>query len=336
MSNVFNTPPPKFNEAQVVEILSEHYGINGSIKELISDRDQNFKIITKDQSYVLKIANSAESKDILDMQNLALNHIINKDSSLDIPYPIKSINDEEIIYTENMDCGYYLRLLSYVEGKFLNEIKPNNNLLFSLGRFLGYLDQLLEDFNHNATDRKFIWDAKQIDVLSQQLKLSEDDAPLISYYIDLFNEHIIGQVDALGKTVIHNDGNDHNVIIGHDEKIKSIIDFGDMIYSYKALEPAVCMAYIAMENQEPFPLIAPLLKGYHSTNPLSVFELESVVYLMCLRMCITINMSIYRKQLFPENRYISISEDNARKFLENMRSQNIQKWSKDLTEYAKS
>ena len=111
-------------------------------------------------------------------------------------------------------------------------------------------------------------------------------------------------------SIIHNDGNENNILIGPDKKMKSIIDFGDMIYSYSALEPAVCMAYIAIDNKKPFSLIASLLKGYNSTNPLSIFELESVVYLMCLRMCITVNMSVYRKQLFPEND-LSGSEINS-------------------------
>ena len=109
-----------------------------------------------------------------------------------------------------------------------------------------------------------------------------------------------------------------------------------MIYSYSALEPAVCMAYIAIDNKKPFSLIASLLKGYNSTNPLSIFELESVVYLMCLRMCITVNMSVYRKQLFPENDYIAISEQSARKFLLYMMEQDIKQWSVALTDYAKS
>ena len=117
--------------------------------------------------------------------------------------------------------------------------------------------------------------------------------------------------------------------------MKSIIDFGDMIYSYSALELAVCMAYIAIDNKKPFSLIASLLKGCNSTNPLSIFELESVVYLMCLRMCITVNMSVYRKQLFPENDYISFQRIARENFFF-MMEQDIKQWSSDLTEYAKS
>ena len=270
------------------------------------------------------------------MQNLAMNYISNKDSSLDISIPIKSLNDEEIIHVKHNNHGHYVRLLSYVDGKFLNQIEPSPYLMTSLGEFLGDIDQLFKGFKHPAANREFIWDARQVDVLNQQLKYSEKEKTLISYFINLFNERLSNQANLFSMSIIHNDGNENNILIGQDKKMKSIIDFGDMIYSYSALEPAVCMAYIAIDNKKPFSLIASLLKGYNSTNPLSIFELESVVYLMCLRMCITVNMSVYRKQLFPENDYISISEDSARKFLLYMMEQDIKQWSSDLTEYAKS
>ena len=79
-SNVFNTPPPEFNQEEVLDILLKYYNIDCSIENLVSDRDQNFKIISKEQIYILKIANSAESKRVLEMQNLAMNYISNKDS----------------------------------------------------------------------------------------------------------------------------------------------------------------------------------------------------------------------------------------------------------------
>ena len=119
-------PPPEFNQEEVLDILLKYYNIDCSIENLVSDRDQNFKIISKEKIYILKIANSAESKRVLEMQNLAMNYISNKDSSLDISIPIKSRNDEEIIHVKHNNHRYYVRLLSYVDGKFLNQIEPSS------------------------------------------------------------------------------------------------------------------------------------------------------------------------------------------------------------------
>ena len=96
------------------------------------------------------------------------------------------------------------------------------------------------------------------------------------------------------------------------------------------------MAYTAINQDNPFELLGSLLKGYDSVQALSKYELEAVMYLMCLRMCVTINMSVYRKKLFPENDYISISENNARSFLRFIRDDDIHQWSNNLCEYVKS
>ncbi len=336
MSDVFATPPPTTNVESALDFLYNHYGISASIDKLSSDRDLNFKVSSKEKTYVMKIANSSEDKNILQMQNNALRYISSQDESIEVPIPIESKHKKDITAIESHNSKNYVRLLTYIEGDFLKDVKPNRIMLFSVGQFLGSLDNALIGFEHRSSSREFIWDAAQVDVLIRQLDQSKDDRSLIEYFIKAYKENVYSHINELSKGIIHNDGNDHNVIIDQNGKIKSIIDFGDMVFSLQALEPAVCMAYIAMSQKNPFELIASLLKGYSSTKALSDKDLQSVVYLMCLRMCVTINMSVYRRKLFPENDYISISEDSARNFLNYMRDDDISKWSKNLCEYVRS
>ena len=55
-----------------------------------------------------------------------------------------------------------------------------------------------------------------------------------------------------------------------------------------------------------------------------------------MRSCITVTMAAYRKKLFPANKYISISEDQAWNFLEKMQNEDLNKWSDKLVKYAES
>ena len=336
MSDVFVTPPPIITAESALDFLYDHYGITASIEKLSSDRDLNFKVSAGEKNFVMKIANSSEDKNILQMQNNALWYISSQDESIEVPIPINSKYKKDITVMEGHNSKNYVRLLTYIEGDFLKNVKPNTIMLFSVGEFLGNLDNALIGFEHRSSSREFIWDAAQVDVLIRQLNHSRDDRSLIEYFIKTYKDNVFNHINELSKGIIHNDGNDHNIIIDQNGKIKSIIDFGDMIFTLQALEPAVCMAYIAMSQKNPFELIASLLKGYSSKKPLSDKDLQSVVYLMCLRMCVTINMSVYRRKLFPENDYISISEDSARNFLNHMRDDNISKWSKNLCEYVRS
>ena len=47
-------------------------------------------------------------------------------------------------------------------------------------------------------------------------------------------------------------------------------------------------------------------------------------------------MAAYRKQLFPDNKYISVTENQAWDFLEKMQNEDLKKWSDKLVEYAES
>jgi len=40
-------------------------------------------------------------------------------------------------------------------------------------------------------------------------------------------------------------------------------------------------------------------------------ELLAVIYMVCMRLCIMVTMPAYGEQLFSENEYLSVSEDQA-------------------------
>ena len=46
-------------------------------------------------------------------------------------------------------------------------------------------------------------------------------------------------------------------------------------------------------------------------------EIESLIHLVCVRACFTVVTANYRKKLFPENKYISVTEPYAWTFLKN-------------------
>ena len=69
MKSVFNTPPPDFSQKEVQNLVEQHFKIVGSVKPLVSDRDQNFLINSLQGDFIFKISNSMENKDVLKMQN---------------------------------------------------------------------------------------------------------------------------------------------------------------------------------------------------------------------------------------------------------------------------
>ena len=58
--------------------------------------------------------------------------------------------------------------------------------------------------------------------------------------------------------------------------------------------------------------------------------------MVCIRLCITVTMVAYRKQLFPDNKYISVTENQVFDFLEKIQKEDLTRWSDKLVEYAES
>jgi Ser/Thr protein kinase RdoA (MazF antagonist) len=194
----------------------------------------------------------------------------------------------------------------------------------------------MNGFDHPAGHRDFPWDVAYVDFIKGHKHYLKSKEYMVDHFIEHYEQIVFPIASELRKAIIHNDGNDHNILVNKKGLPNGIIDFGDMVHTFIACEPAVCMAYVALGKDNPLDSIAYVLKGFYNSFPLNVQELSVVIYLVCLRLCITVTMAAYRKQLFPENKYISVSEDQAWDFLEKMHNEDLNKWSDKLVEYAQS
>jgi Ser/Thr protein kinase RdoA (MazF antagonist) len=295
--SVFSTPPPRYSTFEAEQLAKSKFGINGQANPLSSERDQNFLIRSEEDSFILKISNSAESFDELDMQNKVMQHIVKVDPEFELTLPLCSLSGDEIIQIENKGQTNWVRGLKYINGKFLKDSTHDQIILLELGSFLGRLDNAMKDFNHPAAKRTFPWDVRYTDFLKVHKNHINKDRDIIDYYLSKYETHVLPNESYLRKAIIHNDGNDHNVLLDQNGKTTGIIDFGDMVYSYIALEPAVCMAYIALEKTDTLEVISTILKGYHQAFHLNEYELNSVIFLMCLRLC---TLHYYHHGCIPE------------------------------------
>ncbi len=123
---------PQFSISKAEETAKDLYGIEVNTEELRSERDQNFKLVDKKGNiFVLKISNSAEKKNILDLQNKAMDFLNDKVKENVCPSVLNSLGGEKICLTEDDEKRkYYVRLLSFLDGEFLADKKVHtDNLL---------------------------------------------------------------------------------------------------------------------------------------------------------------------------------------------------------------
>jgi Ser/Thr protein kinase RdoA (MazF antagonist) len=331
MTSVFSTNPPNFSIQDIVKYLSINFDLSGKVTSLYSDRDQNFLIQSEsNQKFILKISNPAERLEILELQNKAILYIRSREPNLGIPLQIGEIKEF------NKDGKtYFVRLVEYLDGQFLKDSLVGNTAHEKLGIFLGTFSHSLDGFFHSTADREFEWDVRATELIKSRLDYlkSKSDIKTVTHFLNEYENNVLPKVIDLKMAVIHNDGNDHNILVDENGETTGIIDFGDMVYSYQAAEPAVCMAYLGLEKEDAFTPMAQVLKGYHSCFSLNNSELKSVIYLVCIRLCISVTMSAWRMKLFPENKYLAVSQKPAWDLLRKLENEDLKDWSNRLMNF---
>jgi 4-aminobutyrate aminotransferase-like enzyme/Ser/Thr protein kinase RdoA (MazF antagonist) len=318
---------PRFSDKEVKEFVIKNYGRDVQVKNLQSDIGQNFHLTDKQgNQYVLKIANPAEHEGILDAQNKLLLHLANYISAINFPYIYRSNSGSYItnITSEN-NFEYKARLLKYIPGKFLADIHAHSaELLENFGQVLGEIDRSLAKFHHSATQRYWHWDLKNALDLSKQLKYIDNPRrrSLVEYFFLQFEQEVLPNISSLRKSVIQNDPNIHNVLVGKSEEgehhITGLIDFGDMVYSCMIFELAIAIAYIMLDKENPMEDASFVVKGYHEANSLTELEIKLLFYSACARLCSSVIISAYQKNQQPDNQYVSISEQSVWELLERL------------------
>ena len=83
---VIEAPAPAFAEQIVRDAVMRAYGITGRFEPLVSERDQNFRLVTAHgENYVVKIANPLEDPRVTDFQSKALQHLENRRCPVPVP-----------------------------------------------------------------------------------------------------------------------------------------------------------------------------------------------------------------------------------------------------------
>ncbi|MCP4659394.1 MAG: aminotransferase class III-fold pyridoxal phosphate-dependent enzyme [bacterium] len=318
---------PEFSEEDARKLVLDLYGLSATAGELPSYIDQNFHLQRESgQDLVLKIANSGEGEDTIELQHQALAHIAARDPSLLCPRVYPTPSGEQITEVETGDGSrHYVRIVTYLPGVFLAEVDPHTpELLHSLGRFLGALGKALEGFSHPAAHRSLAWDLQNTSLIGPFVEeIAEPERRrLVEHFLSKFETFVEPVLPSLRRSVIHNDGNDHNVLVADagsgNRRVVGIIDFGDMVYSKTVCELAVSAAYVMLGKADPIAAAVQVVAGCHEVLPLTVEEVEILFYLLCARLCISVSMSAHQRTLQPDNEYLAVTEEPAWVLLEKL------------------
>jgi 4-aminobutyrate aminotransferase-like enzyme/Ser/Thr protein kinase RdoA (MazF antagonist) len=274
------------------------FDLDATAEPLPSERDRNFRLSS---GHVLKIANPAESLEVLDMQNRAFEWLAARRTSLAWP---KVVAKERV------------RLLTWIDGAPLACVKPHSaELLRSLGRAVAETDCALAGFNHSAAHRTFYWDLRQADMAMQHLDLlAPEQRRLVE---PIFAEWKKIDWAALPHSIIHGDANDYNVLVDGD-RVVAILDLGDMVHSATVCDLAIAIAYAMLEKSDSLAAAEHVIAGYEELRPLSRPERAVVQTLARTRLAMSVCHCAWQSAKEPENEYLKISNGPVWALLERL------------------
>lgn len=291
--------------------LQTHYGLRGFLKSLPGEFDHNYFVEGDDgRQYVFKVSPEDFPAEAIYFQSDLLAYL--SEEVLPLPVPRIYPNQEGRLITVARSVEgrvRYLRLLSWTSGNLWAKVNPHTpELLEDLGEKLGALTKGLQGFDHPAAHRSFRWNLSQAEWIGEYLELfSGERKELISYYFQAFRERVLPVLPQLRQSVIHNDANDYNVLVGNSSEVSGFIDFGDAIYTQSVNDLAAATAYAIMNKEIPLDAARAIVKGFHRSFPLEEKEVAVLYDLVATRLLISLTVSTINQSENPENEYLQVS-----------------------------
>ncbi len=314
---------PSIDGAAATAVLERHWNVSGILRPLPSERDRNFAVeIDAADRYVLKVANATEDPAFLDLQHRALERL----AAAGVPCQrvIPSRSGAEVVDIGRPGQPSLARLLTWLPGRPLAAIPPADrspDLIRDLGRVMGRTAAAFVGFDHPAAHRPFQWSAEQgLDVIAAHAGavVEPGRADLLAAWQQRLAP-VAGSLPGLRHGVIHNDANDHNVLVADDgASVSGLLDLGDTIWSVVANELAVAAAYAALDAADPLATIALARAGFDEVLPLEPAEAAILVELVALRLATSVALSAHQSRLDPDDPYLTVSEAPAWALLERL------------------
>jgi len=314
---------PNFDEQAFAEIAREHYGLEGEISSFVSFEDQNALIKTRKGKFVIKIANKRWDLEFVKMQNDVLEYLKMAAPDMRFASVVPALSGEKIIFVN----GFAVRILTFLEGEILGNMKRSSKLYRDIGRFMGHFSNAIQGFSHPGMEGSDpLWKLDNVLTCKTYLPdvIDEDARDRIVRLYDEYEKSIMPELPHLRKAIIHGDANEQNLLILPDQpdKIAGLIDFGEMQYGTQINELAITLAYSLLGEDNLQMAADQIIEGYTKAFALEKAEMDILYYLMAMRLVTNITMTSYSAKQHPENTYILISQKPARALLKRLEEEN--------------
>ncbi|MFE2316464.1 aminotransferase [Streptomyces sp. NPDC059441] len=305
------------DEAEVAAVLAERFGVTGTIQDLGSQQDRNYRVRTGTGDYVLKIANPASDPAALRAQCAAVERLSDVLSGLRLPRAHAGVDGEVVQPLSAGGVDLVCRLLDYVPGEPIMDSRYLAPAVVArLGELAGRVVAGLADSEGVEPERPLLWDLRNaltvVETLAPHLP-DQDRATRVLRASRAAHTLLEPYVDRLPVQVIHGDVTDNNVVCepardGRRMPV-GVIDFGDLGLGWTVAELAVTCASVLHHHGAGPASVLPAVRAFHAVRPLADEELDVLWPLVVLRTAVMVVSGQYDTLLDPGNSYASVALD---------------------------
>ena len=315
-ASVFDQPKPSLAPAEARALLARDYGLDAELAPLVSERDQNWRVEGGGLRAVLKIANAAEDRAFLDLQNATLQHLALAAPDLGVPRLLPARQGSPMVEWPGAGTRHCVRLLSYLPGTLYSGAAKSPQLLASLGDFMGRFSLALRGFGHPLAHRPdFLWNLDAALAVEPWLAdVAREQQALLGRCFQRYRARVLPRWPRLRGAVMHQDANDNNLLVSED-RVSGLIDFGDMCLGRQINELAITLAYALMDVPDLYAAAAALIGAYTRVFAIDADEAEVLFDLVAMRLAMSVCISSHRGKADPDNDYLRISQAPALRLL---------------------
>lgn len=312
-------PMVAIEEERAAALLTERFGVDGTLEELGSNHDRNFRVRTgpDEHGYVFKIFNPVIDRAVLRAQSEATERLARTLPELRLPRARVGVDGEyiQIVSVDGQD--YDCQLLDYVPGEPIMDsryLAPR--VVARLGELAGRITAALDGLDVPTPDRPMLWDLRNaLDVVEALAPHMVDQrrAQRVLRAARAAQQQVQRSSARLPIQVIHGDVADNNVVCrtGPDGRLMPVglIDFGDLMHSWAVAELAVACTSVLHHHGATPDSVLPAVRAFHAVRPLAGDELDVLWPLVVLRGCVLVVCGQHAALQDPGNGYAMAALD---------------------------
>ena len=282
--------PPDLDLGRLTSLARDDFELNGYLRPLYSERDLNHRV-TDDvgRDWVMKVFNAEEEDAVITCQLGALHHLAEVDPGLPVPRHLRARDGADWAVVTGADGrAWRVCVLSYLPGRLADDDGIRSEDYRHFGAMIARLQRGLRGYFHPAAHgRHLLWDVRELVHLRDRARHLGPGRAQAEESIDHFMSQVLPRLGTLRAQVIHGDIHGHNLILGPDNRVAGMIDFGDMFHGPAILDLANALPDFTHGADDTEAMWAALVASFHSVQPVETEEMELLYDLMVARQLLT-------------------------------------------------